>query len=108
MINYIGMPIQDAVNELKSLNKNSTFYETRDKGRLILDPLPNLYAPRDPFATIGNGVSLHKMYSVTRCRETIFGEYIFKYHPDYKKVKLYYDRKSKAKNRKYSVLFSST
>ena len=81
-------------SELKSLNKNSTFYETRDKGRLILDPLPNLYAPRDPFATIGNGVSLHKMYSVTRCRETIFGEYIFKYHPKYKKTKLYYNREN--------------
>jgi len=79
-------------SELKSLNKGSNFYETRDKGRLILDPLPNLYAPRDPFATIGNGVSLHKMYSVTRCRETIFGEYIFKYHPKYKKTKLYYNR----------------
>ena len=59
---------------------------------MILDPLPNLYAPRDPFATIGNGVSLHKMYSVTRSRETIFGEYIFRYHPKYKKIKLYYDR----------------
>jgi len=79
-------------SELKALNKRVGFYETRDKGRLILDPLPNLYAPRDPFATIGNGVSLHRMYSVTRCRETIFGEYIFKYHPLYKKTKLYYNR----------------
>jgi len=79
-------------SELKSLTKRTDFYETRDKGRLILDPLPNLYAPRDPFATIGNGVSLHRMYSVTRCRETIFGEYIFKYHPLYKKTKLYYNR----------------
>lgn len=79
-------------SELKSMNKNSGFYATRDNGKLILDPLPNLYAPRDPFATIGNGISLHKMYSVTRCRETIFGEYIFKYHPKYKKTKLYYNR----------------
>lgn len=80
------------ISELKELNESSGFYETRDKGRMILDPLPNLYAPRDPFATIGNGVSLHKMYSVTRSRETIFGEYIFKYHPLYKNTKLYYDR----------------
>ena len=79
-------------SELKALNKNSGFYATRDSGRLILDPLPNLYAPRDPFATIGECVSLHRMYSVTRCRETIFGEYIFKYHPKYKKIKLYYNR----------------
>lgn len=79
-------------SEIKELSKTSGFYATRDIGKMILDPLPNLYAPRDPFATIGNAISLHKMYSVTRCRETIFGEYIFKYHPDYKKIKKYYDR----------------
>ncbi len=79
-------------SELKQLRESSGFYATRDIGKMILDPLPNLYAPRDPFATIGNGVSLHKMFSVTRCRETIFGEYIFKYHPKYNKTKLYYNR----------------
>lgn len=78
--------------ELDSYEDETGFYKTRESGRMILDPLPNLYAPRDPFACIGNGVSLHKMYSETRCRETIFGEYIFKYHPDYKDTKLYYDR----------------
>ena len=78
--------------ELDSFADETGFYKTRESGRMILDPLPNLYAPRDPFACIGNGVSLHKMYSETRCRETIFGEYIFKYHPDYKDTKLYYDR----------------
>ena len=54
--------------------------------------MPNLYFTRDPFAIIGNGVSLNKMYSVTRSRETIYGKYIFKYHPDYKDTSLYYDR----------------
>lgn len=80
------------ISELKKLRTATGFYATRDVGKMILDPLPNLYAPRDPFATIGNGVSLHKMYSVTRCRETIFGEFIFKYHPSYKNTKLYYNR----------------
>ena len=78
--------------ELKGYRESSGFYAARDLGRLVLDPLPNIYAPRDPFASIGNGVSLHKMFSVTRCRETIFGEYIFKYHPEYKDTKLYYNR----------------
>lgn len=78
--------------ELDFYKDESGFYKTRVDGRMILDPLPNLYAPRDPFACIGNGVSLHKMYSETRCRETIFGEYIFKYHPEYKDTKLYYNR----------------
>ena len=31
---------------------------------------------------IGNGVSINRMYAVTRNRETIFAEYIFTYHPD--------------------------
>ncbi|MGL6106778.1 arginine deiminase family protein [Romboutsia sp.] len=43
----------------------------------ITDPMPNLYFTRDPFATIGNCVSMNKMYSVTRGRETIYADYIF-------------------------------
>ena len=58
----------------------------------VTDPIPNLYFQRDPFASIGGGVSLNKMYSVTRSRETIYGEYIFKYHPEYKSTPLYYSR----------------
>ena len=58
----------------------------------VADPMPNLYFQRDPFASIGEGVSLNKMYSITRSRETIFGEYIFKYHPVYKTTPLYYSR----------------
>ncbi len=59
---------------------------------MLLAPLPNLYFQRDPFASVGNGVLLHKMYSKTRSRETIYDEYIFNYHPDYKDVPQYYDR----------------
>lgn len=56
-------------------------------------PMPNLYFTRDNFASIGRGISLNKMYSVTRNRETIYAEYIFKYHPDFKgQVDKYYDR----------------
>lgn len=58
----------------------------------VADPMPNLYFTRDPFATIGDKVSLNKMYSVTRNRETIYADYIFKYHPDYKDVQKVYDR----------------
>ena len=58
----------------------------------VADPMPNLYFQRDPFASIGEGVSLNKMYSVTRSRETIYGKYIFKYHPVYKTTPLYYSR----------------
>lgn len=65
----------------------------KDYNEFVADPMPNLYFTRDPFASIGNGISLNKMYSVTRNRETIYAEYIFKYHPEYKdQVTKYYDR----------------
>ena len=57
-----------------------------------VDPMPNLYFTRDPFATIGTGVSLHKMHTATRNRETLFGKFIFEYHPKYKNVPRWYDR----------------
>ncbi|MBS7157834.1 MAG: arginine deiminase [Collinsella sp.] len=65
---------------------------TDSESDLIIDPMPNLYFTRDPFAVIGNGVNLNRMYSVTRNRETLYGKYIFKYHPDYKDVSLYFRR----------------
>ncbi len=58
----------------------------------IIDPMPNLYFTRDPFATIGTGVSLHRMHTVTRNRETLFGKFIFQYHPVYKDAPKWYDR----------------
>ena len=58
----------------------------------LIDPMPNLYFTRDPFATIGSGVSLHRMHTVTRNRETLFGKFIFQYHPVYKDAPKWYDR----------------
>ena len=64
-----------------------------EESDFLADPMPNLYFTRDPFASAGNGIILNKMYSVTRSRETIYAEYIFNYHPDFKdKVEKYYDR----------------
>ena len=66
---------------------------TRGSHRFVLDPIPNLYFTRDPFACIGEGVSLNAMYSPTRRRETIYGQYILKYHPDFAgQVPFYYRR----------------
>ncbi|MBQ5951622.1 MAG: arginine deiminase [Lachnospiraceae bacterium] len=66
----------------------------RTNRRFLLDPIPNLYFTRDPFACIGRGVSLNRMYSPTRRRETIFGQYILQYHPDFAGTPLYTDRTS--------------
>ncbi len=80
------------ISELKKLGKVSGFYATRDTGKMIIDPIPNILFQRDPMATIGHAATLHKMWAVTRTRESIFAEYIFKYHPFYDDTKLYYDR----------------
>lgn len=80
------------ISELKKLGKVSGFYATRDTGKMIIEPIPNLLFQRDPMATIGHGATVHKMWAVTRTRESIFAEYVFKYHPFYDDTKLYYDR----------------
>lgn len=81
------------VNELERNIENSLVDLVSEESKMVIKPMPNLYFTRDPFACIGKGVSLHKMYSVTRCRETIYGEYIFNYHPDYREcVDKWYDR----------------
>ena len=36
--------------------------------------------------------SLHRMHTVTRNRETLFGKFIFQYHPVYKDAPKWYDR----------------
>ena len=60
--------------------------------KMVVDPMPNLYFTRDPFAMVGTGVTVHRMYSVTRNRETLYGQYIFDNHPDFKGTPLYYRR----------------
>ncbi len=59
----------------------------------VTEPLPNLLFQRDPFASMGKGVTINKMHTFTRSRETIFADYIFKYHPEYKDTtEIYYNR----------------
>ena len=80
------------ISELKKLGAVSGFYATRDTGKMVIDPVPNILYQRDPMATVGHGATLHKMWSVTRTRESIFMECVYAFHPFYKDVKLYYDR----------------
>ena len=83
------------INELTAMERDmehSLVDLVTEDSKFLADPMPNLVFTRDPFASIGNGISLNKMYSVTRCRETIYAEYIFTYHPDYKGTVKYYDR----------------
>ncbi len=80
------------LQELHTDKSNSLVDLVSDASKLVIAPMPNLYFTRDPFAMIGNGVSINRMYSETRNRETIYGEYIFKYHPDFQNVPEYYSR----------------
>ena len=101
---YLGaMPDQEMVaammagvrkSQLKSGSARLADYlsAVEDHYPFAVDPMPNLYFTRDPFATIGTGVSIHKMHTVTRSRETLFGKFIFEHHPLYKNAPRWYDR----------------
>lgn len=60
-----------------------------------INPLPNLYFTRDIGATIGQGLSINKMKTPARDRETMFLKYIYQYNPLFKgqSTPLWYDYK---------------
>ena len=81
------------INREKREYEKSLVDLVQEESDFLADPMPNLYFTRDPFASVGNGAILNKMYSVTRSRETIYAEYIFNYHPSFKnKMEKWYDR----------------
>jgi len=62
-----------------------------DDSEFLLNPMPNLYFTRDPFASVGNRVVHSHMRYAARHRETIFSKFIFGHHPDFKdKIKFHY------------------
>jgi arginine deiminase len=83
------------LNELYSMKRDvehSLIDFVQEEGKFLADPMPNLYFTRDNFASIGRGISLNRMYSITRNRESIYAEYIFNYHPDFKDTPKYFNR----------------
>lgn len=87
-----GVRVEDISKSLESLPEKIASLE---KDSLIAAPMPNLYFTRDNFASVGNGVTINKMFSETRNREVIYAQFIFTYHPDYKNTKRYYSRDEK-------------
>jgi len=81
-------------NEIKIKKAISIMDMLEDEYPFFTDPMPNLLFQRDPFTTIGTGISMHRMYTDTRNRETIFADYMFKYHPRFKDedIPFYYNR----------------
>ena len=72
--------IQDKKKILDALvTKNNQF---------ICNPLPNLYFTRDISVIIDQGVCFTSMHTEARRRETLFMEYIMKYHPEFQKLNI--------------------
>ncbi|MEG1253476.1 MAG: arginine deiminase, partial [Raoultibacter sp.] len=88
------MKTMEGINltELHTDASNSLVDLVSESSKMVVAPMPNLYFTRDPFAMIGNGISLNRMYAETRNRETIYGEYIFANHPDFVETPLFYSR----------------
>lgn len=78
--------------ELKDIKPISLGDMIKNPYPFYLDPIPNLYFQRDPFASIGKGISLNVMANLTRNRETLFAKYIFDHHPSFQNVKRWYNR----------------
>ena len=100
--NYAGKALVEKTIEGITLKEmgGASAYSLQDRiapaDDLIVDPMPNLYFARDPFASVGTGIFLNRMRFPTRRRETIYAEYIFNYHPDYASVRRYYNREDHA------------
>lgn len=78
--------IQGIRSEEIEIKQKDTLSDYSNKNyQFITDPMPNLYLTRDPFSTIGNGVSMSHMKSSVRKRELIFSKYILSYHPEFLK-----------------------
>ncbi|MDM0489838.1 arginine deiminase [Clostridium perfringens] len=83
--------------ELKDYHRESLYDQVNNVYPFVCDPMPNLYFTRDPFATIGHGITLNHMRTDTRNRETIFAKYIFRYHPRFegKDIPFWFNRDDK-------------
>lgn len=79
-------------SELPLKGRSGFAQKINRESRFVLDPSPNLYFTRDPFAVVGKGVSFSRMFSFARQRETLYGKYIMQHHPDFAgNVPAYYE-----------------
>ncbi|AFQ09111.1 TPA: arginine deiminase [Bacillus pacificus] len=81
-------------NEIETSKKRHLYELMEDHYPFYLDPMPNLYFTRDPAASVGDGLTINKMREPARRRESLFMEYIIKYHPRFAKhnVPIWLDR----------------
>ncbi|OJE16223.1 arginine deiminase [Bacillus cereus] len=81
-------------NEIETSKKTHLYELMEDHYPFYLDPMPNLYFTRDPAASVGDGLTINKMREPASRRESLFMEYIIKYHPRFAKhnVPIWLDR----------------
>jgi arginine deiminase len=81
-------------NEIETSKKTHLYELMEDHYPFYLDTMPNLYFTRDPAASVGDGLTINKMREPARRRESLFMEYIIKYHPRFAKhnVPIWLDR----------------
>ncbi|MCM0649176.1 arginine deiminase [Clostridium swellfunianum] len=101
--NYLrALPEKEMIDNIIAgiRNKEIGLSEDNNEYPFIMEPMPNLYFTRDPFASIGRGITLNSMKNHIRHRETIFAKYVFKYHQEFKNsdIPLWYNR-----NEKFSI-----
>ncbi|RMC38740.1 arginine deiminase [Lactobacillus sp. ESL0236] len=71
-------------NEIDLDLKNETLHDLAGSDAndpFLLDPLPNAYFTRDPQASIGSGITINHMTFKARQPESLFTEFVMKYHP---------------------------
>lgn len=79
-------------NEVRGIKPVSLGDIVKNSYPFYLDPIPNMYFQRDPFASIGKGITLNVMSEITRNRETLFAKYIFNHHPRFRNTTRWYNR----------------
>lgn len=78
-------------NDIASFSKTS-LTDHLSSYPFVTNPMPNLYFARDPFTHVYNHVVISKMHKEARRRETLYGHFIYTYHPQYKNTKRLYNR----------------
>ena len=100
LTHYQGRELIDKTIEgvaLKEMDEGARTFSLQDmvaaEDDLCVAPMPNFYFQRDPTACVGEGVLINRMRFATRRRETIYYDYVYRYHPDFAgRVRRYYDR----------------
>ncbi len=88
----VDMMIEKIVSGIRSteisMKCNTLAMHVRKEFPFFIKPMANLYFQRDPVVTIGKGISVNMMSTSIRRREALLMDYVYRYHPEFKKVNI--------------------